>query len=152
VLDPKRMCNPIDLDKMLMDVSLWRRSFSKDPISQDGLDFIQRCLDPDPGRRLTAWEAMQHAWMNEPQHHKALFVKRELESTQPWKTRQLVYPVIVDLPPMVVSPQSTEMMARVGIVAVPGEPLAHTENRESFDDTSPYFDMSGKECLRVSKA
>ena len=35
-------------------------------VSHDARDFIKRCLTIDPNARMTAHEALQHAWVNPP--------------------------------------------------------------------------------------
>ncbi len=69
----------------------------EDGLSDSAKDFIHNCLVFDSDRRLTARQALDHAWLQEPREDRVAFEELEVQSLTSWSRRDLIFPAIEDL-------------------------------------------------------
>lgn len=69
-----------------------------DELSENGKDFIRKCLVYSSESRMTAPEALNHRWLQEPREDRRHF--RHLESAiySTWKPREIELPIMKYLP------------------------------------------------------
>lgn len=69
-------------------------------------DFLRRCLECDPAKRMTVTEALKHPYINEPASVRQLFQLREQENTKDW-TGRLIHTDLIESLPDVLAPLLT---------------------------------------------
>ncbi|TLD04892.1 uncharacterized protein PgNI_09850 [Pyricularia grisea] len=67
-------------------------------ISQAGRHFISRCLTLQPSDRITAAQAVHHEWFSSPESDHVVLSKMEEEIRTGWKPREVLLPIIQELP------------------------------------------------------
>lgn len=63
-------------------------------LSSTGRSFIKRCLEFDPDRRITADQALQHAWLTKSEACRARFSARHCLLEKSWKPREILIPPV----------------------------------------------------------
>ncbi|TLS22612.1 uncharacterized protein PpBr36_05969 [Pyricularia pennisetigena] len=84
------------------------RGFS---FSQAGRHFISRCLTLEASDRITAAQALHHEWFSAPESDHAVLMKKEEETRAHWAPREVVLPIIQELPS--ISAPDAQEVARV---------------------------------------
>ncbi len=64
-----------DLNKMILDATI---EF-KDTVSEESRDLMQRMMQKNPNKRLTAEEALDHPWFDDVDEHINIFDEQELD-------------------------------------------------------------------------
>lgn len=77
-------------------------------VSKEGKDFIRRCFQTKPERRITAASAMKHPWLCEPQEDLEMFKGLEQVTANSWKPRP-------------VTPKALEILDQVDVVKTTAE-------------------------------
>ncbi|EPE08844.1 serine threonine protein [Ophiostoma piceae UAMH 11346] len=88
-------CTESDIESIIMLINLRRVGQCNGPISQNGLDFILSCLNPQPLARPSAAKAAKHLWFRESAHQILQFQEREKQLS--WKPRGILFPAVVAL-------------------------------------------------------
>lgn len=73
-------------------------------------DFIRRCLECDPTKRMTVKEALKHAYINEPAADRKRFEQATKQTTARW-TRRAAQVEIQRLPEVLAPPSSAPVKA-----------------------------------------
>ncbi|OAA55065.1 Myosin light chain kinase-related protein [Niveomyces insectorum RCEF 264] len=82
-------------EQLIRVLNTQRAGVRKQPISQEGVDFILACLNPNSHERPTAAAAAKHPWLSGSEQERTLF--RERKKQLAWKPRDIVIPAVVDL-------------------------------------------------------
>lgn len=85
-----------ELGKVFEEVAAVRGSH----VSKAGKDFIRRCFQTKPERRITAAGALRHPWLCEPEEDLEMFRGLEQVTANSWK-------------PRTVTPKACEMLEQV---------------------------------------
>ncbi|ORY69579.1 kinase-like domain-containing protein [Pseudomassariella vexata] len=113
-------------------------------LSEDGQDFIRRCLKVNAGQRMTASQAKEHSWFHLPKLTKDEWNKVRNES---WKPSHRTAPPVEDLPNLeiMVAYPHLELVNKKSAFSLTAFTTSSRnrkldENREkSGDGASPYF-------------
>lgn len=100
-------------------------------------DFIRRCLECDPKKRITVIEALQHPYLNEPASLRQQFDKSAQETTAGW-TRRAGQAGIQSLPEVLAPPSSST----TGKKDKPKPKKNVALMKETETSTSPYFKVT----------
>lgn len=84
----------MELGKIFEEVAVIRSNVA---LSNVAKDFIRRCFQTRPDRRITAAAALKHPWLCQPEEDFEIFTDLEKIAKYSWKPRTVVPRACVDL-------------------------------------------------------
>jgi len=112
-----RRCDQAAIDFSLLEL------LTEQGISEDGRDFVHRCLRVQPDHRLGDREAIRHPWFNKSAEDVKMFERCDREALGGWEPRRHICPMIEDL--------ATDEISR-GLATRPRRSPRHRSARRQF--------------------